>query len=169
VLLQGSLDPLLFSDGGSLSLTLWLGRSEPSLDSDRLSLGRSELSSPLSLGRFEPEVDGSLSDGGWLSLAEDARLGSPLWLGRSLPAVDVESLVDRDTDVLRESDSLLELDVEWLWESDCERLTDPDWDPMLYSDSLVDDGREKLGSLVESDCESLPDLDVDILLDWLSD
>jgi hypothetical protein len=41
VLLHGSLDPLLSSDGGSLAL--WLGRSDPSLDSDLLSLGRSEL------------------------------------------------------------------------------------------------------------------------------
>lgn len=93
VLLHGSLDPLLFSDGGSLSLTLWLGRSDPSLDSDRLSLGRSELSSLLSLGRLDPEVDGSLSDGGWLSLYDEPTLVSSLWLGRSLSDVDVESLV----------------------------------------------------------------------------
>ena len=42
VLLQGSLDPLLSSDGASAE-SLSLGRSDPSLHSDRLSLGRSEL------------------------------------------------------------------------------------------------------------------------------
>ena len=141
MLLQGSLDPLLFSDGGSLSLTLWLGRSEPSLDSDRLSLGRSELSSPLSLGRFDPEVDGSLSDGGWLPLPEDPRLGSSLWLGRSLPDVDVESLVDREADSLCESDWLTEADNESLVDPDWERLCEVESDPMIEPDSLVD-GRE---------------------------
>ena len=66
MLLHGSLDPLLFSDGGSLSLTLWLGRSDPSLDSDRLSLGRSELSSPLVdpdselLAEFDSDADSEL-------------------------------------------------------------------------------------------------------------
>ena len=142
MLLQGSLDPLLFSDGGSLSLTLWLGRSEPSLDSERLSLGRSELSSPLSLGRFDPEVDGSLSDGGWLSLPEDAILRSSLWLGRSLPDVDVESLVDREAESLCESDWLPEVDNESLVDPDRERLCEVESDPMLERDSLVDDVRE---------------------------
>ena len=142
MLLQGSLDPLLSSEGGSLSLTLWLGRSDPSLDSDRLSLGRSELSSPLSLGRLDPEVDGSLSDGDWLPLPEDPTLGSSLWLGRSLPDVDVESLVDREADSLCESDWLPEADNESLVDPDWERLCEVESDPMLEWDSLVDDGRE---------------------------
>jgi len=141
VLLQGSLDPLLFSDGGSLTLTLLLGRSDPSLDSDRLSLGRSELSSPLSLGRFDSEVDGSLSDGGWLPLPEEATLGSSLWLGRSLPDVDAESLVDREADVLCESDWLPEADNESLVDPDCDRLCEVESEPMIEPDSLVD-GRE---------------------------
>lgn len=130
MLLHGSLDALLFSEGGSLSLTLWLGRSDPSLDSDRLSLGR-----------FDPEVDGSLSDGGWLPLPDDPRLGPSLWLGRSLPDVDAESLVDRDTDVLCELDWLPEADNESLVDPDCDRLCEVESDPMIEPDSLVE-GRE---------------------------
>jgi len=128
VLLHGSLDPLLSSDGGSLSLVLV--RSEPSLESERLSLGRLELSSLLSLGRFDPELDGSLSDGGWLPLYDEPRLGSSLWLGRSLSDVEFESLVERDVlrepDVLRESDPLWESDVDWLGDPDCDWQDDPE-------------------------------------------
>ncbi|GAA4446602.1 hypothetical protein [Novipirellula rosea] len=58
VLLHGSLDPLLSSEGSSVE-SLSLGRSDPSLLSDALSLGRSE---PL-LGGSESDVESLLSDG----------------------------------------------------------------------------------------------------------
>ena len=58
VLLQGSLDPLLSSEGSSVE-SLSLGRSNPSLLSDSLSLGRSEPS----LGGSESDVESLLSEG----------------------------------------------------------------------------------------------------------
>lgn len=157
VLLQGSLDPLLSSDGGSLSLSLWLGRSDPSLDSERLSLGRSELGSLLSLGRLESEVDGSLSDGGSLWLAEEpATLGSSLSLGLSLSEADSESLRDRESEPLRdpECESLADVESESL--SDRDSLTDSESLADPESDSLCDVDPESL-----SDCDALPD--------WLAD
>ena len=60
VLLHGSLDPLLSSDGSSVE-SLSLGRSDPSLLSDPLSLGRSEPS--LLCGSSDSEVESLLSDG----------------------------------------------------------------------------------------------------------
>jgi hypothetical protein len=95
VLLHGSLDPLLSSEGSSVE-SLSLGRSDPLLLSDALSLGGSE---PL-LGGAESDVESLLSDGWSLSLPDESpTLGSSLVLGRSLSEPsDPESLVDREVE-----------------------------------------------------------------------
>ncbi|QDT10740.1 hypothetical protein K239x_26980 [Planctomycetes bacterium K23_9] len=153
MLLQGSLEPLLSSEGSSVE-SLSLGRSEPSLLSDALSLGRSE-PSPLSLGLSDCDVESLLSDGVSLSLPDESpTLGSSLSLGRSLSEPwEPESLADRDVD--SEPEPLD--DVGTLVESSlCESLPE--------SDVLVD--RES-----ESDPLMLPDVDPLslTLVDWESD
>ncbi len=142
VLLHGSLEPLLSSEGSS-SESLVLGRSEPSL-LESLSLGRSD-PSLLSLGRSESDAEPLLSDGGSLSLPDDSpTLGSSLALVRSLSEPsESDSLVDGGLD--SESDPL----------EDAATLVEPSLTESLSEVEVLVDR--------ESDPESLPLLEFDPL------
>lgn len=168
--MQGSLEPLLSSEGGSSVESLSLVRSDPSLLSDWLALGRSD-PSPLSLGLPESDVEPLLSDGGLLSLPDESpTLGSSLSLGRSLSEPsEVQPLSDRDVDW--ESEPLDDVGtlVEWsLSEVDVLVDPEPESDPLLLPEfdplPLVDPD-----SLLLPEPESLSEYEADPLTEWLRD